>query len=53
MLEASTIILPLDYMVSASPTTPVPPEASDLSEEAKLEEEKDNPAIKEDLVTGA
>jgi hypothetical protein len=53
MPEAPTSVLPLDSTVSASPTTPVPPKAPDLSEDAKPEEEKDNTAIKEDPVTGA
>jgi hypothetical protein len=45
-LETSTSVLPLNSMVFASPATLVPPEASDLPEEAKLEEEKDDPAAK-------
>ena len=51
MLETPASILPPGSMVSASPTTPVPPEAPDLPEEAKPEEEKNDSAIGEDPVT--
>ena len=53
MPETPTSILPFDSMVFALPTTWVPPEAPDLPEEAKLEEEKDDPTTKEDPMTGA
>jgi hypothetical protein len=50
-LTAETLasVLPPDSTVSASPATLVPPEAPDLPEEAKPEEEKDDLATKEDL----
>ena len=53
MLETPANILPPDSKVSASPATLVPPEAPDLPEEAKPEEEKDDKATKEDPMTGA
>jgi hypothetical protein len=42
MPETLTSILPPDSMVSASPTTPVPPEAPNLPKEAKPEEKNDS-----------
>ena len=42
-------VLPPDSMVFASPATPVPLEAPNLPEEAKVEEEKDDLATMEDL----
>jgi hypothetical protein len=44
--ETPTSILPPDSTVSASLATPMPPEAPDLCKEAKLEEEKDDLAIR-------
>jgi hypothetical protein len=40
-------------MVFASPATLVPPEAPDLPEEAKPEEEKDDSVVREDPMTRA
>ena len=53
MLETPSNVLPPDSTISISLATPVPPEAPDLLEEAKLEEEKDDPAAREDPVTKA
>ena len=53
MPETPDNVLPPDSKVSASPATLAPPEAPDLPEEAKPEEEKDDPAAREDPVTGA
>jgi hypothetical protein len=46
-------ILPPDSMVFALPATLVSPEAPDLPEEAKPEEEKDDPVVREDPMTRA
>jgi hypothetical protein len=45
-------VLPPDSMVFASPATPVPLEVPGLPEEAKPEEETNDPTIRKDPVTG-
>jgi len=51
--ETPASVLPPDSTISALSSTPVPPEAPNLPEEAKLEEKKDDLAAREDPVTGA
>jgi hypothetical protein len=53
MLETPARVLPPDSTVFASPATSEPPEAPDLPEEAKPEEEKNDPVAKGDPVTRA
>ena len=53
MPETLASILPLDSMVFALSTTPVPQEAPGLPKEAKLEEERNDSAVREDPFTGA
>ena len=53
MPETPANILTPDSMVSTSLSTPVPLEAPDLPKEANLEEEKGDPAARDDLMTGA
>lgn len=48
-----TSVLPPDSIVLALTATPVPLEAPNLPEEAKLGEGKDDSAVRDDLITDA
>jgi hypothetical protein len=52
-LETLTKVLPPDSTIFASPATSEPPEAPDLPEEAKPEEEKIDPPARKDPMTRA